>query len=70
MYIQNKTAVTEDEKIESYHQGYLAHKQGLNCPEDLFQREGWQAREKAMLIEVFLPPRPEGYFHTNLETTR
>lgn len=60
--------MNDDEKIDSWHEGYDAHLKGKPCPTEENARAGWLERERSRRVHAVLPERPEGYYHMPIGT--
>lgn len=52
-----------DARIDAFHDGYFAHRDGKPRPSDLHAAEGWDERARDVQVRVVMPRRPEGYYH-------
>ena len=57
-----------DARIERWHNGYFAHRDGKPRPVDNDAAQGWDHRANDMMTQVVMPVRPEGYYHMPLDT--
>lgn len=60
--------MTDDDKIDLYHEGYDANRTGKPCPTEPHSRAGWLDRERNKRVRVVMPARPEGYYHAPIGT--
>lgn len=57
-----------DRLIDLFHEGYAAFLAGRPMPADPEQASGWRDAQRASLVRVVMPRRPEGYYHMPLGT--
>lgn len=57
-----------ERRIDLYHEGYFAHRDGKPRPSDEHAAAGWDDRKRDSLVRVVMPARPEGYYHAPVGT--
>lgn len=66
--IVNAEELANEAKIDRWHDGYFANRDGAPRPDDPDEADGWDHREREKGVHVLMPARPEGYYHAPLGT--
>lgn len=66
--VDARVQATTDQKIDRWHDGYFAHRDGKPQPSDPDAAAGWQHREDSRQVRVAMCSRPEGYYHAPIGT--